>query len=320
MGFFKKYGFLVIKWLIFTASILFLAQRIAFHNDFNTFLSTFTFSIKPIFLLISVFLLMFLNWGLEAYKWKLSVKNISHVSLKRAIAAVFAGTAISLFMPNRTGEFVGRIFALPKEKRAEGIVASIVISFAQLNITLLFGLIATFVFFYLYPENILTQKNISYLIIIPLTIVTVLSFALYIKIQWFEKPFSWFKFLNKYAEKAKTLSSYSSLSLLSFLIISIARYSVFLIQFHLLVLFFGLNVTFVESILSIILTFYVSTIIPTFSLTEIGVRGSAAVLFFGFFSQSYLGIISASTLLWIINVGTPALIGNYFVARFKENY
>ncbi len=318
MVFIKKYGFKILKWLIFTASILYLVQRIAFHQDLSSAFKTITFSIYTFALLFSVVILMFANWGLEALKWKFSVKRIHPVSFKRALAAVFAGTSVSLFMPNRTGEFAGRIFALPKEKRAEGIFASVVTSFAQLNITLITGFIAICFYFYYYPENVLTQKNISLWVIFPLALLTLFSFLLYIKIQWFEKLFYSINFLKKYSGKAKVLSAYSSSSLLLFLFISLIRYLVFLFQFHLLVMFFGLDISISKSILSIVITFYITTVIPTFSLSEIGIRGSVAVLFFGFFNQSYIEIISASSLLWIINVGTPALIGNYFVAKFKE--
>ena len=319
MTFFKKYGFSLIKWIIFTASLYYLFQRIFFHPTSETFFNNFDLNSQPIIFLVITFILMFVNWGLEAYKWKISVTNIHEVRFKKAIAAVFAGTSISLFMPNRTGEFVGRIFALPKEKRTEGIIASIVTSYAQLNTTLLAGFFAICYYFYLYPNNVLTEKNFSLWIILPLFFLTLISILFYLKMNWFERLLQRIPFLNKYGDKIKILSSYSSISLLIFMGISTVRYVVFLLQFYLLILFFGLDISFADSLISIILTFYVSTLIPTFSLSEIGVRGSVAVLFFGFFNPSSIEVISASTLLWIINIGTPALIGNYFVARFKEN-
>ena len=99
--------------------------------------------------------------------------------------------------------------------------------------------------------------------------------------------------------------------------LSIFRYSIFIVQFYLLIYFFGIELNFWSCAISSMLTFYIVTIIPTFSLSEIGIRGSIAVVFFGIFTNQYAEIISASTLLWITNVGIPALIGNVFVAGYK---
>lgn len=320
MNFFKEYGFRIIKWLIFLTSLYYLIDQIAFHQNLSSTFKAVSFSFYSVFLLISAILLLFVNWGLEALKWKISVKEIHPISFKTALASVFAGTSVSLFMPNRTGEFAGRIFALPKEKRTAGIFASVVTSFAQLNITLITGIIALCYSFYFYPENIFTLKYFSLIILIPLLIITLLGLLLYFKLRWFGKFFCNIKFLKKYSEKVKVLSAYSFSKLHLLLFISFVRYGVFLLQFHLLIRFFGLTIPFTESVLCIVLTFYVTTVIPTFSLSEIGVRGSAAVLFFGLFNNSGIEVIAATSLLWIINVAVPALIGNYFVAGFKENH
>jgi hypothetical protein len=66
-------------------------------------------------------------------------------------------------------------------------------------------------------------------------------------------------------------------------------------------------------------------IIPTIALTELGIRGSVALYIFGLYSgqvlpvsgANSLGIFAASTLLWTINLGIPALIGTIFVFRLQ---
>jgi hypothetical protein len=320
MSFLKKYGFEIIKWLVLSVSLLFIVQRIVFHQDVKTIFSKLSSTdYHQWVLLLVVFVLMFLNWGIEAVKWKFAVKNIHEISFKRAFAAVLAGSSVSLFMPNRTGEFAGRIFALPSGKRIQGIFASVAASFSQLIITIICGTIAIITYFILYPENALTEKNISYLIIIPVGLTAILSIVLYFKIGWFTFLFKKWNFLKKYTDKAKVLSEYTTSTLLHFFTLSFFRYLVFLIQFHLLIVFFGIEISFINSILATAMTFYIVTLIPTFTLAEIGVRGSVAVLFFGFYSGAYTEIVAASTLLWLINIVTPGAMGNYFILRFKEN-
>ncbi|PIP55174.1 MAG: hypothetical protein COX07_01350, partial [Bacteroidetes bacterium CG23_combo_of_CG06-09_8_20_14_all_32_9] len=319
MTFFQKHGFTILKWLIFAVSLLFLVYHIASHQDFRTAFSKLNLlKFSDIYLLVAVFALMFANWGIEAAKWRYAISGIRKISFKRAFAAVLAGISVSLFMPNRTGEFVGRIFALPPGERIRSISASVVASFSQLLITVFCGTIALFIYYYFYPKNTLTEYGISLWIQIPASFITLLLLLIYFKIQWFTFLFEKWRFLQKYSEITQILKTYNTTILINFLLISFLRYSVFIIQFYLLLIFFGVELTFVNNILATVLTFYIMAIIPTFTLTEIGIRGSVVIIFFGFFSDSYTGIISASTLLWLINIGVPAFIGNIFIARFKE--
>jgi len=318
MSFIKKYGFTFFKWFVFILSLGYLFYRIFFQQDLKTIFSGFqTGSSSKWALLSFVIFLMFINWGIEAIKWRFVVKNISVISLKRALGAVFAGTSVSLFMPNRTGEFVGRIFALPAEKRIQGIFASFVTGFAQFNITLFAGTTALCLLYYFYPENIFTQHGFGNWIIIPAWITTLLCFVLYFRVRWFSMLFA--KIAEKYSEKIRILESYLSSELLIVTLLSLVRYIVFLFQFYMVILFFGIDISMFNALIAASLTFYITTAIPTFSIAEIGVRGSVAVFIFGYFCPGSIEIVSASTLLWLINVGTPALIGYFVIARFKEN-
>ncbi len=320
MNFFRKYGFEILKWLIFAGSILFLVNRIYFHQEYRDVFSNFNFykSTNLLYMFIA-FCLMFVNWGLEAIKWKYAIRGIRKITFIKAYAAVFAGTSVSLFMPNRTGEFVGRIFALPRTERVKAVFASIVASFSQLMVTIIIGTIALFALYYLFPGNALIEHGLKPWIKIPAIIVAVLSLMLYFKISWFTYFFENWKILKKYSKTAQILKTFNALILLNFILLSLLRYLVFLAQFYFLINFFGIELDFWSCALSSALTFYVVTIIPTFTLAEIGIRGSVAVIFFGFYTNMYAEIISASTLLWLINVGLPALIGNIFVAGFKES-
>ena len=54
--------------------------------------------------LISVFLLMFLNWGVESVKWKYLIKKIETVPFIKSLVAVLTGITVSIFTPNRMGD------------------------------------------------------------------------------------------------------------------------------------------------------------------------------------------------------------------------
>ena len=55
---------------------------------------------------LGVFLFMIINWGIEAVKWKLSVRKIQQVSFSRAFKAVLSGVSFSVGTPNRMGEYL----------------------------------------------------------------------------------------------------------------------------------------------------------------------------------------------------------------------
>jgi hypothetical protein len=109
------------------------------------------------------------------------------------------------------------------------------------------------------------------------------------------------------------------------LLLSFLRYVVFTCQFLLLLKMFSVPVPLFEGVVIISLIFFVLSIIPTVTLTELGVRDSAAVYFFGiYFTQAgtmqnsvLIGILSAASLLWVINLAVPAVLGTLFVFRLK---
>ena len=71
--------------------------------------------------------------------------------------------------------------------------------------------------------------------------------------------------------------------------------------------------------------YFIMAIIPTIALTELGIRGSVALYFFGIYAGRFpvlegtanIGVFAASTILWMINLGIPALIGTIFVFRLQ---
>ncbi|HUR30492.1 MAG TPA: lysylphosphatidylglycerol synthase domain-containing protein, partial [Saprospiraceae bacterium] len=63
--------------------------------------------------LAAVILLMPVNWYLETLKWHSYLSVHAKVRFSRAFKAVTSGIALSLFTPNRIGEYGGRILFMP---------------------------------------------------------------------------------------------------------------------------------------------------------------------------------------------------------------
>jgi len=113
--------------------------------------------------------------------------------------------------------------------------------------------------------------------------------------------------------------------LLKVFLLSIFRYGVFSFQFFLLLWFFGINVNYFVAMMLIAAIYLFMTIIPTIALTEIGVRGSISLYVFqhhfetvGFWSPEIaIGVVTASSILWLFNIIFPAIIGLIFVFSLK---
>jgi len=103
-----------------------------------------SFASTKVWLMIGVLLLMIVNWGLEAVKWKLSVQQIQQVSLGKAFRAVLSGVSFSVSTPNRVGEYLGRVLYMDDGNRLKAISLTIMGSISQLMITLVAGLISLF--------------------------------------------------------------------------------------------------------------------------------------------------------------------------------
>jgi hypothetical protein len=90
---------------------------------------------------------------------------------------------------------------------------------------------------------------------------------------------------------------------------------VFTLQYVLILKLFGIELSVIDSIICIALNFFLITIIPTYALAEIGIRGTVAVTIFSVYGISSLPVLSAALLIWIINLAIPALIGTLILIK-----
>ena len=82
---------------------------------------------------------------------------------------------------------------------------------------------------------------------------------------------------------------------------------------------FDVQIPYFNALVLISMTYLIMAVIPTIALTELGISGSVALYLFGlYFRQIPLaGVFAASTILWMINLGLPALIGTIFVFKLQ---
>ena len=268
--------------------------------------------------ILIVFILMFVNWSIDAIKWQFLVSKLEKVSFWLALKAVFLGITVSIFTPNRVGEFGGRVFCLQYADRIKAVLVTIFGNITQLVSTVIFGTLAFLYFSSQYTYLIFTKSDygIYILALLSIVVVSVLLYLLF-NVSKLSGLFTAWKFLEKYKSYAPVFSLFSSSDISKVLFLSMLRYGVYSFQFFLLIRFVNIDFSLLQSLTMSSLTFLSMSIIPTIALTEIGVRGSVAIYFFGLLSENSIGIMTASFALWIINLVVPAILGVFFVYQLK---
>lgn len=278
---------------------------------------TFLLQAEQILILFGLVLMMFLNWSLEAFKWRTLIQHIEKISFGKSLKAIFSGITIAIFTPNRVGEYGGRVFHLQKADRIDAALLTIVGSYAQLVVTLVTGITASV--FYL-PQYVglgpisPMQYNLIGLLMFGLCIFLV---VLFLNTRLLTVVLNWLPIPEKYRHYSNVFQHHNSATLWKVFLASLGRYVVFTFQFFLLLKVFNVEISYATAMMMISMTYFVMTAIPTIAITELGVRGSMAVYFLGMISDNVSSIFMASSMLWLINLAVPALIGVLFIFQLR---
>jgi len=327
---YKRYNFLI-QLVILIVSYFFIINQVFWKQDLPALLKTLEddlSSLRFIWILALVMFLMIINWLLEVLKWKKLISKIERVSLMRSIEAILTGITISSFTPNRVGEFFGRAYILKKASHVEGILITIIGSMSQLLVTIISGSLALLLFLPLFmPDAEYFRGYLYYSFIAVVIMLDALLLGLFLNVSflstWKEKVLQ--NSLNRIRKYFRVFTLYSNRELLTFIALSFARYIVFSTQYLLLLWALGVSIPFYYGYLLVSLIYFIMAVIPTIALTELGIRGSVAIYFFSFYftplmassASLNLGILMASILLWIINLGIPAIAGSIFLFRLQ---
>ncbi|PKP22266.1 MAG: hypothetical protein CVU05_04620 [Bacteroidetes bacterium HGW-Bacteroidetes-21] len=312
MNFIRKHGFSLLRWIIAVASFIYLTHILYHHTDEISRFFSETLPKSNFWLLVYVILLMPINWLLESLKWYAGIRSIEKVKLTSAIKSVLAGVTVAFVSPNRTGEFIGRITVLSPENRGKGIFASIHISLAQTLITIIAGVLSlTFLLMLLTP-------GMAFLYLVSAILLTTLIFWFYFRFYHISEYLTRKVFFRNIFNKNEVLVRLPVKTLSINLLLSALRYFVFVGQFILALNFADVELSITEMTIAIALVYLLMTVIPSFAMAELGIRGSVAVYVFGYFIVNPTAIVLATTLLWTINLVVPAIAGTFYLTKSRS--
>ncbi|MFD2161934.1 lysylphosphatidylglycerol synthase domain-containing protein [Paradesertivirga mongoliensis] len=265
-------------------------------------------------ILVLVFLLMLLNWVLEAFKWQYLIRPIQRVSLWKAIESVFCGLTLAVFTPNRIGEYGGRVFFLTPRKRVLGVIIMGVGAVGQMVVTNILGACAILWFIGRYVE----MNFWLYYGLCTLTVLYCFFFLLlYFNIRFLLAILNSIKFLSRFRRFFRILGRYHLRELLIVFFYSLCRFVVFTSQYCLIISLLIPEIPLMQMIMMIFILFFIQSALPSLDLMDVGVRTMTATYFFSFLTNNDIAIMAATASIWFVNLIIPAILGSVFVFKLK---
>ena len=259
--------------------------------------------------LIAALLLVAVNWGIETEKWRLLMLRAAHIPFWQAFKAVLAGVTFAVFTPNRIGEYGGRLLMVRVDKW-QTFIATVVSSVSQMIVLIGVGSIGAMGYVvsrYALPAYWLWSGAAAGAVGVTLLLM------LYFNIDLIIPLIARLPYLRRGVKHLTVLQEYSTARLVRVLLLSAARYSVYSLQYYLLLRFFGIEVSVIQGFTYIAFLFFLQTVLPLPPVSALLLRGELAVQVWGTYSHNPLSIFAVSFGLWFINLALPAIFGMIFI-------
>lgn len=294
-------GKFILKLIFLCASLLYIFSRVV--NRWEVF-NVSEISVHqrwPLFLLV-ILLLFCGNIFIEALKWKFILDESIKLSVKESLLTVSSGITAGMFTPNRSGEFLGRIYHLPQELRATGIVASAVLALLQLSWTIIGGITGIFLRKERFTASDIPMNKIYFWGFASLIIAATTLIILYRS-----------DIIQRLKKLSSRIAEFRRASVFRLFALCGLRYCVFTIQFMLMLYMLEIKPGMISLFAGVSVFYLLSSAVPSFLISELIVRGTVAVFVFSTLIQvNDEPVFLASTLIWVLNIALPAIAGAFY--------
>ena len=294
--------------LISAMALIWVGYKLWSFSEWDTFMEFLTNKKHQIsgILFLQLGLTIF-NLSLETIKWQILARPIRMLSFKQSLTQIIKGIQLGMVTPARMGDPVGKSVFFAPDERPGIIVLSLAGSVLQ-NLVILLGalgaLLATthspsdYLHFF---SNLIPQNSQFLWIVFAATALLIIGGVLFKNSSLLKK------ILQTTIKQVRILRQVSQPSILKALLLTTLRYSVFSLQFLLLLNFFGLaNIE--HGILAVFIFFGALSFIPSAGAGDLSIRATLAIMIFGSTTIAEPGIVLASLFLWFFNLGLPAML------------
>lgn len=300
----KQFLWLVLKLLVVITCCYFIYAKIVSNKElhFSDFQSILINS--DVFLLKNItFLLIFtiFNWFFEISKWRVLVEKICSISWRDAINQSLASASLALITPVRTGEYGMKILYFDKKYRKQVALQAFVGNIYQLLITLGIGFGGILFLRKFLNEDLVNIIDIGFW---SLLIIGVLCILLRKRVSFIQQILNQFDVVFQKNNRRVFL-------------LSLLRYLIFSHQFLFLVFLFDIEVSYWEAMSCITSMYLLTSVVPILPIFDFALKGSVSILLFSIFNANPIHVVTITAIMWILNFALPAIIGSYFVLKFK---
>jgi hypothetical protein len=267
----------------------------------------------------AVLAMVFVNWGLEARKWQMLISTIQPMGFFKAYRSVLCGVTMSLNIPNRMGEYAGRVLFVSKGNRGISVTLSIAGSMAQLIITMLMGTCGLAILYFAGTQTALPEGASFFWLSIILygsILATILLLLFFFRLGAMTKLLEKLPGARRFIRYILVLKTFDAKILLRLLGLSLVRYLVFVLQYIFMLQLLQVEQNYWQSFWLVSVQFLILAVIPSIAIAELGIRGTVAKTLFAY-SSNLMGILAVTFGVWFINLFIPAFIGSLLILGIK---
>ncbi|WGK66213.1 hypothetical protein [Croceiramulus getboli] len=222
-----------------------------------------------------------LQWMLEAKKWQLLARPILPLSWHQALRQSLQAQAVALLTPMKIGEYGAKALFFQSAQRKQVLKQTLLGNAIQAFVTFVFGLLGALLL-------LISSASLPFLSKGLLAGVVLLCVFIYIASK---KPFQ------------------SSGNHWRILALASVRYLLFSTQFILLLLFFGLQLSFQQLLGSVYLMYLLSSLVPFLQIFDVALRGGTALVLLTTLGAPPESVLLAVFIAWLSNTLVPSLVG-----------
>lgn len=302
----------ILNILLIVAAYGFLGYKIATYDNYAGLLEQFRRADAWQWLGLAGCVMLFpLNRFFEAWKWQYLVRNIEPMNLIEAQRQVYYGTIAGFVTPYKLGEYPGRalLFRQTEQNWLTATCLGLIGGYAMTTVIVLSGLPAAIGWF--------TSDQSLWWSVALVLVMAFVAFAALPAVMRRLRKHQW-----KSEQSRMLVNTIADLTMRDVAILtaqSLLRYAVILLQLYLTLLFCGIQLPALTTILTMTLYYMLITVTPNVPAAEIAVRGAwAVVLFQPFGTDITAAAVIATMLLWAINTILPLIVGSLVKRTARE--
>jgi hypothetical protein len=309
-----KIGTIAVLLVLGILSYYLIIRKLIDYPNWDDFLRHFTHSPSKLALFLTVQLLLgALNLYIEAIKWHWLIETTHRQSFRISIQQTMAGLAWGNLTPARLAEPVGKAFYLPIHTKVQAVALSLFGSIVQNIVIAIVGITATAIAFS--SKNLTAiNTNVSYGTM-ALVILASLALAMVTGLLWAKTIV---RHMVRRFKLHRIVIGLTPMRLTKIATATFLRYTCFSLQLAIALAFFAAPANLTDIFISIPVYLLAITLVPSFLLADIGIKGSVALIVFGLTTTNTPAIVSTVFAIWVINTALPTIGGLITTANLNK--